>query len=93
VLKLDEEDVQLRKSVCEKLATFALRDQNKDMLRVIMLVHDGIYEGDFPGMFDDMKHDGGDPGIIRIVEEMRYESPVSLEGKRYYQRHLLDIFA
>jgi len=79
----------LRWSLCRSLATLALEDQNAEMLKAILDMHDHQFEWEFNRTFDNYKHEGGNPEIIRIVEESGYTSPVPL-GKRFSDLHPLD---
>jgi hypothetical protein len=80
---------RVRWSLCRILATLALEDQNAEMLKAILDVHDRQLEWEFHRTFDSFEHEGGDPEIIRIVKKSGFKSMIP-PGKRFSDMHPLD---
>jgi hypothetical protein len=82
----------IRYSLCSSwLAVLALEARNAGMLHAILQVQeDQSFDWPFHRAMDDLKHEtGGDPEIIRMVEEAGFKSMVP-PGKRFYDMHPLD---
>jgi hypothetical protein len=79
-----------RWELCSKLATNAIFAGNAKMLEAVLQVH-GNHRIEFPfhHAFDTLKHEGGDPELVRIVENSKFESMVPA-GKRFSDLHPLD---
>lgn len=79
-----------RWELCSKLATLALNNRKAEILEAILEVH-GKERIEFPfhHAFDNLKHEGGDPELVRIVEKSKFESMVP-SGKRFSDLHPLD---
>jgi hypothetical protein len=60
-------------SLCYYLATLALEDENEEMLKAILEVHDGQVQWEFHRTFDKFKHEGGNPESICIVENSGFK--------------------
>lgn len=78
------------RNLCRSLATLALEQQNADMLKVILDERVGQYLWDFQRMFDNLKHDGSNPDLVRLIENSDFESCVP-PGKRFSDLHPLDM--
>lgn len=76
--------------LCSKLAILALNGGNVEVLKMILDTHgEKDIHWPFYHSFDLLKHDGGDPDLIRVVEESKFESMVP-PGKRFSDLHPLD---
>jgi len=91
IKQVDQADgTDVRKSICSRLCTIALLERNTNMLRTVLQKDLSSFDLAFHWTADDLKHDGGAPDIVKVIDESGYVSPLT-PGRRWRDVHPLDL--